>query len=115
MLDGHARVDELAQEIAAWQAGDQRRPLHEVLGLGADELLLVARTPDALRYLLHARRFGLEQLPSLGSQARVVAHASRLAAEHVDPFVLAELEGWQAQLSEQLARARPRAPEPTHA
>lgn len=95
VLDGHARIDELDREVAAWLDGPRRRPLHEVLGLDADELDLVAATPDALRYLLHARRFDLPlALDALRGQARVHAHAVRLASGVIDPFDLADIELW---------------------
>lgn len=99
VLDGHARIDQLEAEVEAWAAGPRRRPLHEVLGLDADELELVARTPDALRYVLHARRFGRPlALEDVQGQRRVNDHATRLAADVVDPFDLAEVETWRSQV-----------------
>lgn len=100
VLDGHARIDELDREVAAWLDGPRRRPLHEVLGLGADELELVAATPDALRYLLHARRFDrtIDAAAALRGQARVRTHALRLASDVVDPFDLADIESWSHEV-----------------
>lgn len=99
VLDGHARMDGLESEVTAWAAGDMRRPLHEVLGLDAAELDLVASTPDALRYVLHSRRFGHRLAPDeVAGQRRVRAHATRLAAMVVDPFELAALEAWAPQV-----------------
>lgn len=99
VLDGHARIDQLEAEVHAWAAGPRRRPLHDVLGLDAAELELVASTPDALRYVLHARRFGLPLVrEELVGQRRVRDHATRLAAAVVDPFDLAEIETWRSQV-----------------
>ena len=99
VLDGHARIDQFEGEVNAWLAGARRRPLHELLGLDAEELELVATTPDALRYVLHARRFQGRVTPDeLRGQERVRAHATRLASEVVDPFELADLESWSAHL-----------------
>jgi hypothetical protein len=96
VLDGHARADELPAEITRWEADPKlrARPLHTVLGLDANELILIANTPDALRYVLHARRFGLATPAHLSSQPRVQAYASQLASESTDPFVIAEIEAW---------------------
>jgi hypothetical protein len=112
VLDGHARIDELEAEVEAWAAGARRRPLHEVLGLGADELELVAMTPDALRYVLHARRFGRPiSREELAGQGRVRDHSMRLAADVVDPFDLAEIETWRSQVDAHDLGTR----EPSHA
>lgn len=103
VLDGDARLDGFAAEVRAWQAGEQKQPLHEALGLDADELLLVAKSPDALRYLLYDRRF--EQSTSAGgsvqldTQPRVEAHAMQLAAAHIDLYLLAEIEEWKSNLA----------------
>lgn len=105
MLDGATRIDTLGADIRAWQDGDQTQPLHRALGLDADSLMQVARTPDALRYILYARRFGLVPPALLDSQARVVAHATQLAAATTDPFLLAQIESWQHESTER----------PTHA
>ncbi|MCW2925163.1 MAG: hypothetical protein JWM98_2567 [Thermoleophilia bacterium] len=95
VLDGHALLEDLEAEVATWAGGARRRPLHEVLGLDARELDLVASTPDALRYVLHARRFGRATTPEeLASQRRVRELATRIASEVFDPFELAELEAW---------------------
>lgn len=112
VLDGHARIDQLEEEVDAWAQGARRRPLHEVLGLGADELELVASTPDALRYVLHGRRFGRAAEPGeLSGQRRVRDYALRLAAEVVDPFELADIDAWSAALQAGGAASR----EPSHA
>ena len=113
VLDGHARIDQLETEVEAWAAGPRRRPLDQVLGLDASELELVAATPDALRYVLHARRFGRPlALEDVAGQARVRDHATRLASDIVDPFDLAEIETWRGQV-DAIAAAGGR--EPTHA
>lgn len=117
VLDGHARIDQFDAEVQAWLGGARSRPLHEVLGLDAAELELVAGTPDALRYVLHARRFGLALAPEeLAGQTRVRAHATRLASEVVDPFDLADVEHWTLEV-DALVRGREgsSAAEPTHA
>lgn len=107
VLDGHARIDQFDDEVQAWLDGPRRRPLDEVLGLDAAELELVAGTPEALRYVLHARRFGRAIAPDeLTGQARVRAHATRLASDVVDPFDLADIEGWMREVD---ATARGRA------
>lgn len=112
VLDGHARIDQLEQEVEAWAAGPRQRPLHEVLGLDAAELELVATTPDALRYVLHARRFGRPvAAEELAGQRRVRDHATRLASAVVDPFDLAEIETWRSQVDAVASAAR----EPSHA
>lgn len=99
MLDGHARIDHFDDEVQAWLDGPRRRPLDEVLGLDAAQLELVAGTPDALRYILHARRFGRPvAAEELAGQARVRAHATRLASDVVDPFDLADIEGWMREV-----------------
>ena len=116
VLDGHARIDQLEAEVAAWAAGPRRRPLHEVLGLDASELELVATTPDALRYVLHARRFGRPIAPEdLAGQRRVRDHATLLASAVVDPFDLADIEAWQSQVDALATAARERDAEPSHA
>lgn len=99
VLDGDTRIDAFAAEVRAWQAGDQKQPLHDALGLDADELLLVARSPDALRYLLHARRFA-SHVPdaALDSQARVDAYAMQLASASTDLYLLAEIEEWRSRV-----------------
>lgn len=107
VLDGHARIDQLESEVAAWAASPRRRELHDVLGLDAIELELIAATPDALRYVLHARRFGLRLAPEeLSGQRRIRDHATRLAAAVVDPFDIAEIETWRSQV-DALATAAP--------
>ncbi|MCW2927949.1 MAG: hypothetical protein JWM86_1917 [Thermoleophilia bacterium] len=112
VLDGHARIDGLQAEVEAWLGGNQRRPLHEVLGLDAAELELVAATPDALRYIVHARRFGQSlDLDEVRGQRRVRDRATRIASEVVDPFDLAEIETWRAQV-DAICAARQ---EPSHA
>ena len=112
VLDGHARIDQLEAEVEAWAAGPRRRPLDQVLGLSASELELVAATPDALRYVLHARRFDRAvALEDITGQRRVRDHATRLAADVVDPFDLAEIETWRSQVDAIAAEPR----EPSHA
>lgn len=97
VLDGDARIDGFAAEVRAWQAGDKKQPLHEALGLDADELMLVAGSPDALRYILHTRRFDLPKVTSgLDTQARVDAYAMQLASATTDLYLLAEIEEWKA-------------------
>jgi len=99
LLDGHARIDQLEAEVNAWVAGARSRPLHEVLGLDARELDLVASTPDALRYIVHARRFDRPvSLDELAGQGRIRSHATQLAAAVVDPFDLAEIDSWGAHV-----------------
>lgn len=93
VLDGDIRLDAFGDEVRAWQAGDQKRPLHVALGLDAAELVLVAGSPDALRYILHARRFDRPGPLALDSQARVEAYSMRLAADATDPYLMAEVEG----------------------
>lgn len=105
VLDGETRIDLFADEVRAWQAGDQKRPLHAALGLDAVELTLVARSPDALRYVLHARRFGLPVPTTLESQARVDAYSMRLAATATDPYLMAEVEGRRDTIEQTLAAA----------
>lgn len=106
VLDGHARIDQLEREVTAWLAGPRAKPLHDVLGLDARELDVVATTPDALRYVLHARRFGRPvALEDLAGQARVRSHSTLLASGVVDPFELAEIESWGAHV-DAAARAR---------
>jgi hypothetical protein len=83
-----------------------------VLGLSAAELELVAATPDALRYIVHARRFGLTlNLDDVSRQSRVREHAPRLASAVVDPFDLADIETWSSQVDAIAATDR----EPSHA
>ena len=103
VLDGETRIDLFADEVRAWQAGDQKRPLHAALGLDAAELTLVARSPDALRYVLHARRFGLATPTLLETQARVDAYSMQLAAAATDPYLMAEVEGCRDSIERQLA------------
>lgn len=117
VLDGHARLDQLDAEVAAWLQGPRTRPLHELLGLDAEQLELVASTPDALRYVLHARRFGLPLAPGeLRGQGRVRAHATRIASAEVDPFDLAAIEGWSHHVdAAATAHANADGREPSHA
>ncbi len=115
VLDGHARIDQLEGEVTAWLAGARARPLHEVLGLDARELELVASTPDAVRYVLHARRFHRQlELDDLAGQSRVRSHATLLASEVVDPFDLAEIETWSTHV-DTVSRRVERGLEPSHA
>ncbi len=102
VLDGDTRLDGFAAEVRAWQSGEQKQPLHEALGLDANELLLVAKSPDALRYLVYSRRFDVRSGASaaqLDTQPRVDAHAMQLAAQHTDIYLLAEIEEWRATLA----------------
>jgi hypothetical protein len=105
VLDGESRIDQFADEVRAWQAGDQKRPLHAALGLDATELTLVARSPDALRYVLHARRFGRPTPTQLESQGRVDAFSMQLAASATDPYLMAEVEGCRDAIERTLATA----------
>jgi hypothetical protein len=115
VLDGHARIDQLDGEVQAWLAGSRTRPLADVLGLSADELDLVATTPDALRYVVHARRFDRPvELDELAGQVRIRRHATRLAADVVDPFELADIESWSIHVDVDSAAARAER-EPSHA
>lgn len=112
VLDGNARLDQLESEVEAWVAGDRSRPLHEVLGLDAAELDLVAATPDALRYVVHARRFGIDvSVDELRGQRRVRDLATRLASTTVDPYDLADIETWRSHIDSIAAAER----EPSHA
>ena len=118
ILDGHARIDQLEDEIAVWAAGPRRERLDQALGLNASELELIARAPDALRYIVQARRFGLRlELTTIASQKRIRAYAAQLAALHMDPFAVAELEHWQTDIDElaRIACARAQDREPSHA
>ncbi len=116
VLDGHARIDQLEREVTAWLAGPRAKPLHDVLGLDARELDLVATTPDALRYVLHARRFGRTVTPDdLAGQTRVRAHATLLASAVVDPFDLAEIEPWSVHVDAAARAEASRGLEPSHA
>lgn len=117
VLDGHARMDQLDDEVQAWLAGPRTRALADVLGLSADELDLVASTPDALRYVVHARRFDRPvMLDELAGQGRVRRHATRLASGVVDPFELADIESWSAHVDVDVDSAAARAErEPSHA
>lgn len=93
MLDGETRIDQFADEIRTWQSGDGKRPLHTALGLDADELVLVAASPDALRYILHSRRFDRAAPRALDTQQRVDGYSMQLAASATDPYLMAEVEG----------------------
>lgn len=125
VLDGHARIDQFDSEVKTWLDGPRARALHEVLGLDADELNLIAATPDALRYVLYARRFDrVIARDELRGQARVRSLATRMASETVDPFDLADIETWANQHiagaagRERALAAEPESepePEPTHA
>jgi hypothetical protein len=117
VLDGYARIDQFDGEVKAWLDGPRTRALHEVLGLGADELDLVASTPDALRYVLHARRFDRTlALDELRGQRRVRSHATRHASERIDPFDLADIEAWATQhVDPGAGRGREPEAEATHA
>lgn len=105
VLDGETRIEAFPSAVREWQEGKQKQPLHTALGLDADELMLVASSPDALRYVLYSRRFGGKvNTAALNTQARVSSHAMQLASEAMDPYVLADVEQWlyertQAQLS----------------
>lgn len=116
VLDGHARIDQLEREVTTWLAGPRSKPLHDVLGLDARELELIAATPDALRYILHARRFRRSvELDDIAGQARVRAHATLLASGVVDPFDLAEIDAWGAHVDAAARVERARGLEPSHA
>ncbi len=115
VLDGHARIDEFEAQVAAWLDGPRTKPLHEVLGLSADELDLVASTPDALRYVLNARRFDRSvALDELRGQPRVRALASRLASRVVDPHDAADVEAWIPHVDAAASASRAER-EPSHA
>ena len=105
VLDGETRLDAFGDEVRAWQAGDQKRPLHTALGLDASELVLVAGSPDALRYIVHARRFERRDPLSLDTQSRVDAYSMRLAASATDPYLMAELEGHRDAIEAAIRRA----------
>lgn len=71
VLDGHLRLDQL--------------PPAEL-----------EDSPDALRYVLHARRFGGDvPADALRDQQRIRTWSTLLASRVVDPFDLAALEAWQ--------------------
>jgi hypothetical protein len=93
VLDGDTRLDLFPDEVRAWQSGDQKRPLHAALGLDASELVLVAGSPDALRYIVNARRFERPDPTGLDTQHRVDAFSMQLAATATDPYLMAEVEG----------------------
>jgi hypothetical protein len=114
-LDGHTRIDQLDAEVSAWLQGPRGRPLHELLGLDADELELIAATPDALRYVLHARRFGRDvPLEDLRGQARIRSHAILQASSVVDPHDLADIESWLPHVDAAASTTRAER-EPSHA
>lgn len=115
VLDGHARIDQFDDEVQAWLDGPGTRPLHEVLGLDADELDVVASTPGALRYVLYARRFDVTlSLDELRGAARVRSYATRLASSVMNPFDLADIETWAMQ-QHAASVSHERAVEPSHA
>jgi len=81
ILDGRLRADQVTDADL-----DQLAPAARDL---------VREAPDALRYLLHARRFGTElPLDALRGQDRIRTWSTLLASHVVDPFDLAELEAW---------------------
>jgi hypothetical protein len=113
VLDGEIRIDAFGDEIRAWQAGDQKRPLHVALGLDATELVLVAGSPDALRYILNARRFERADPQGLDTQQRVDAYSMQLAASATDPYLMAEVEGCREAIEAAVRGARDSADDST--
>jgi hypothetical protein len=93
LLSGDVHAAGLEQAVRTWIASDQRRTLERAIGLDAAQLELVAHSPSALRYLVHAIRFGHTIDPArVTSHARVRSHAQQLAAERCDPYELARIE-----------------------
>lgn len=67
--------------------------LHEWLGLTEPEYALFVEKPEALKVILHARKYGSDLFAVLASNDNAV----RLAARGADPVEAAEIVAWLQQ------------------
>lgn len=57
-LDGQVSPDEIVDFVDRWHEAPEGLDLHDFLGMTKDEYALWVRVPEALRYILAARRDG---------------------------------------------------------
>lgn len=60
LVSGEIEADALDDFIDAWHLDDRSIPLHTFLGLSFDDWGVVALQPCALKYVVQARKAGLE-------------------------------------------------------
>jgi hypothetical protein len=58
-LQGEATLDDIEDFVEAWHQSDDERELHEYLGLTWEEYALSVERPQALRFVLFSKRFGV--------------------------------------------------------
>jgi hypothetical protein len=77
-LSGRASVDDLDDYIDEWHDSDATLSLHEFLGMTWDEYRTCTERPEALRYILAARKHGrpfAEELLATKSKYALAARA----------------------------------------
>lgn len=67
LLAGEATAEDMWQWEGAWQESYTHVPLHVALGLSEEELSVVRVDPSALKYVVQARRAGVETGFPLGT------------------------------------------------
>jgi hypothetical protein len=58
-LSGQATVDDIDDSVSRWHDASDSRPLHTFLGLSEDEYAIWVERPEALKFILFARRTSL--------------------------------------------------------
>lgn len=60
LMAGEATADDMWKWESAWQESYTHVPLHTALGLSVEELAVVREEPSALKYVVEARKAGVE-------------------------------------------------------
>jgi hypothetical protein len=83
---------EINADIDAWHETDTTEPLNEWLGMSFDEYALYVERPQALRYILQARKYGVD-ISSFLHDANAM-EATALAARGASAAEVEELLRW---------------------
>lgn len=89
-LAGDARPDEIDDFVDQWHEAPGGRPLHEHLGMTGEEYSLWLRVPDALAFIVEARR---AEIPLTDAVVHECRRLCRRAASVNQPMI-ARIEGW---------------------
>jgi hypothetical protein len=111
-LEGRIPLAHLERElvVAADRAAHGTLDVLDALGMTAAELAALSREPGALRYILHARRFGIPLAHVLRSDLDLAASEAIAAARLVDPRDVAELEAAHASALHDATQHRMKVP-----
>lgn len=60
LVAGTSTVDDFDFFVQEWHDSDSKIPLHTFLGLSWDEYKVISTNPDALKYVVQARKAGVE-------------------------------------------------------